>query len=133
MHDRVFRFDTAGFQWTCAHEGQYDVAVSRVLQTQAINWIDLVCLPAGHSVGTHTHGLDDEEIYIVISGTGTMTVEDDDVAVRAGDVVHNPPGGTHGLVNSGESELRVVVVGVPSSDGATEKYVEREVVSCKEE
>jgi mannose-6-phosphate isomerase-like protein (cupin superfamily) len=117
MADRVYRFETAGFNWTIAHEGNAEVAVSRVLCTHAINWIDLVRIPPGHGIGLHTHGTDDEEIYIIVDGTGTMTVEDHSLPVGPGDVAHNPVGGTHGLLNSGSVEMRLVVVGVPAAQG----------------
>lgn len=85
-----------------------------MLGSAAINWVDLVRIPPGHSIGCHTHGHEDEEVYIVIDGKGILTIEDRQIEVGAGDVAHNPPGGTHGLHNHGERELRLVVIGVPA-------------------
>jgi mannose-6-phosphate isomerase-like protein (cupin superfamily) len=122
MTERVYRFGTAGFDWTIAHEGNAEVAVSRVLSTSAINWIDLVRIPPGHGIGRHTHGADDEEIYIIVDGTGTMTVEERDFPVGPGDVAYNPAGGTHGLLNDGSRELRLVVVGVPAAQARRQAF-----------
>ncbi|CAH2784465.1 MAG: hypothetical protein CBHOC_1716 [uncultured Caballeronia sp.] len=44
-----------------------------------------------------------------------MMVEDSHYPVAAGDVIHNPSGGTHGLVNDGLNEMRLAVVGLPAS------------------
>jgi mannose-6-phosphate isomerase-like protein (cupin superfamily) len=41
-----------------------------------------------------------------------MRVENDEVDVKPGDVIVNPPGGTHGLANTGSEPLRMVVLDV---------------------
>lgn len=71
-------------------------------------------MPPGTSIGVHTHGPADEEIYVVVSGSGRMWLEGEEFAVGPGDVVVNRRRGTHGLVNTGEGELRLVVVEVPA-------------------
>lgn len=65
--------------------------------------------------GLHTHGLDDEELYVIVAGTGTMTVDDLQFEVGPGDVVINRPGGAHGLANTSRHNLRIVVI----DNGAT--------------
>lgn len=114
MPERLHRFAEAEFKWECAHGGNETIAFARVLGSAAINWVDLVRIPPGSSIGCHTHGHEDEEVYIVIDGKGILTMEEWQVEVGAGDVAHNPPGGRHGLYNHGERELRLVVVGVPA-------------------
>lgn len=114
MLERLHRFADAAFKRECAHGGIDTIAFARVLGSAAINWVDLVRIPPGHSIGCHTHGHEDEEVYIVIDGKGILTIEDRQIEVGAGDVAHNPPGGTHGLHNHGERELRLVVIGVPA-------------------
>ena len=46
-----------------------------------------------------------------------MRVENEDVEVGPGDVIVNPPGGTHGLANTGVEPLRMVVLDVNARDG----------------
>jgi mannose-6-phosphate isomerase-like protein (cupin superfamily) len=75
----------------------------------------LTVVPPGASIGVHTHGPADEEIYVVVSGAGLMRLERDEFMVGPGDVVVNSRRGTHGLVNTGEAELRLVVVEVPAA------------------
>lgn len=113
--DRIFTFEDAQFHWSRAHNGAADIASARVMRSGAISWIDLVRLPTGSDIGPHTHSIDEEEVYIVIEGRGTMMVEDSHYPVAAGDVIHNPPGATHGLVNDGLNEMRLAVVSLPAS------------------
>jgi mannose-6-phosphate isomerase-like protein (cupin superfamily) len=119
MHqDRRLSFDEARFETTVAHEGRNTIDVSRATSEvpgSACNFIDLCVVPAGSSIGVHTHGDDDEEIYIVIDGRGRMRVDDRSFDVGPGDVIVNPPGGTHGLDNDGDVPLRFVVVDVATS------------------
>ena len=63
----------------------------------------------------HTHGPADEEIYVIVSGFGLMRVEEEEFIVGPGDVVVNNRLGTHGLINTGEAELRLVVIEVPAA------------------
>lgn len=100
---------------TTAHNGNGLIDSDRVLASRdrsAINFIDLVVIPVGASIGEHRHALTDEEIYIVIDGSGTMSMNGRRFEVAAGSVIHNPPGGTHGLTNTGTQALRLVVVDV---------------------
>lgn len=112
-NNRIFRFEQATFTHANAHDGVGNIAYARVLSGTAINWIDLVSVPPGTSIGPHRHGQDDEEVYIIVSGQGRMTVEHEEIEVGPGDVIHNPPAGRHGLRNLSDTALRVVVVGVP--------------------
>jgi mannose-6-phosphate isomerase-like protein (cupin superfamily) len=79
-------------------------------------FLDLVTVPVGSTIGVHTHGDADEEICVVIGGSGRMSLELEEFAVGAGDVITNPPGGTHGLVNTGAGPLTLVVLDLAVSD-----------------
>ncbi len=112
----VYRNADAEFRVLNAHDGDGEVLSARVADDKAhhgLNFIDMTEVPAGHSIGIHTHDMDNEEIYVVLSGIGLMTIEDRTVEVKTGDVVVNPPGGTHGLRNPGPDVLKIVVLEIP--------------------
>lgn len=115
---RFFSFADAQLRATVAHEGTGHVLTARVLTRSdgsACQFVDLTEIPPGHSVGIHTHGRGDEEVYVIISGHGRMRVENDELDVGPGDVIVNPPGGTHGLANTGQEPLRMVVLDVAAT------------------
>lgn len=109
-----YTFAAARFDDVVAHEGAGAVGAARVMERAGpgVAFVDLVVVPAGSSIGDHTHGTADEEVYVIISGSGTMAVDGQHVDVAAGDVVVNRPGGRHGLDNTGDEPLRLVVVDV---------------------
>lgn len=108
---RHYGFSSAAMRREIAHGGDGEIETARVESCpDGVEFIDLTFIPSGGSVGIHRHALDNEEIYVIISGEGAMTVEDDTFPVVAGDVIVNDPGGTHGLRNTGPGELRMVVV-----------------------
>jgi len=106
-----------------AHGGAGLVSFRRVLSANAFegpwNFVDYAVLPPGASIGRHTHG-DNEELYLVLEGQGTMHLEGREFPVRAGHVVVNPRGGTHGLVNDSREPLRLIVIEVACTNGERE-------------
>jgi mannose-6-phosphate isomerase-like protein (cupin superfamily) len=97
-----------------AHEGIGQVRSRRVASFDDFagecNFIDYAELAPGTSIGEHWHGDDSEELYLVLSGSGDMKLGEETLCVTGGDLVRNPPGGLHGLVNTGTETLRLVVV-----------------------
>jgi mannose-6-phosphate isomerase-like protein (cupin superfamily) len=81
----------------------------------ACNFIEVASLPPGTSIGRHRHAATDEELYLVLAGEGEMWRDGETFRVGPGDLVRNPPGAEHGLVNVGREELRIFVfdLGVP--------------------
>ena len=67
-------------------------------------------LAPGVSIGVHPH--DHEEYYYILSGEGVMTLDSERVPITAGDLTAIYPGGSHGLENTGETEMRIIVIGV---------------------
>lgn len=113
---RILRFAEQKFEDQIAHEGKGHIRACRARQGHDgvhCNFIDCVIVPPGTSIGVHTHMADNEELYVVLSGTGIMTVGTEESAVGPGDVIINPPGGTHGLRNTGPQEIRLIVVEYP--------------------
>lgn len=96
-----------------AHAGDGLIRFARIADgatlAGACNFIDYAELPPGASIGRHRHGEDEEELYLVLSGAGTMWRDGQSFAVREGDLVRNPPGGEHGLRNDGAVPLRLFV------------------------
>jgi mannose-6-phosphate isomerase-like protein (cupin superfamily) len=114
--ERHYSFEECAFERARAHGGALEISFARVLARQrgSIRFIDLSVLGPGADIGTHTHAIDNEELYIVVSGKGLMTLDGRELEVGPGHVILNRPGGTHGLRNIGEQELRIVVVEVES-------------------
>ncbi len=68
-------------------------------------------LPPGASIGIHTH-TSDQEYYYIVSGRGVMTLDGQEHEVAAGDITAVLPGGSHGLANHSDGDLRVIVISV---------------------
>ncbi len=96
-----------------AHGGQGAIDFARVAGADqlegACNFIDLAIVPPGASIGRHAHAADEEEFYLVLSGRGRMWRDGREIDVAPGDLIRTPPGGSHGLVNSGDEALRLFV------------------------
>ena len=115
-----FSFSAERLSEVVAHDGAGHVLTTRVVSPgdgSGFRFVDLTEIPAGSSVGLHTHGVEDEEIYVIISGRGRMRLESREFEVGPGDVIRNAPGGTHGLVNIGAEPLRMVVLDVNAPAG----------------
>jgi mannose-6-phosphate isomerase-like protein (cupin superfamily) len=61
-------------------------------------------VPVNADIGIHTHALDNEEMYIIVSGAGRIHLDGREFEVGAGDGIVNRPSGTHGLVNIGNTD-----------------------------
>ncbi len=115
MSGRVLRFDEHELRAEQAHDGDGELFTARAIAREPgdlVTFVDLTVVPPGVSVGRHTHSTDDEELYVVVAGTGVAELDGVEVEVGPGDVVVNPPGGTHALRATGDVPLRMVVVDV---------------------
>jgi mannose-6-phosphate isomerase-like protein (cupin superfamily) len=65
-------------------------------------------LPPGTSIGAHAHG-NNEEVYVILEGSGTMSINGETHEVRAGDVILNRPYWSHGLENTSQAGLKILV------------------------
>jgi mannose-6-phosphate isomerase-like protein (cupin superfamily) len=74
-----------------------------------------VTLPAGAVIGTHSHE-SDAEYYYFLSGRGRMTLDGKVHEVCPGDVSVVFPGGSHGLANESDSELRMIAISIPGEE-----------------
>ncbi|KKD59999.1 cupin [Grimontia sp. AD028] len=67
--------------------------------------------PGYESTEYHVHYFEDECVYI-LSGSATVTIDDEDFEVGEGDFIGYPAGGLpHIMTNTGDETLRCIVVG----------------------
>ena len=78
----------------------------------SVDFIDRMVVPPGSTVGTHRHGANEEEMYVMLAGEATMTLEGETVTVRRGDMILNPPAGSHGLINDSAAPVDLLVIQV---------------------
>jgi mannose-6-phosphate isomerase-like protein (cupin superfamily) len=108
-----FDFESLQFERVTAHGGRAEIQFKRAVTAGAggsYNFLDMSIIPPGSEIGTHTHSSGNEELYIVITGRGRMLLDDREFDVGPGHVIINRSGGTHGLRNTGDSDLRLVVI-----------------------
>ena len=73
---------------------------------------DVYCFEPGQSQAAHAHA-DSDKIYFVLEGDGRISVGDEERDVAAGTAVLAPAGSAHGVVNSSDKRLRVLVFMAP--------------------
>ena len=64
----------------------------------------------------HTHN-EQEEVYLVLGGSGRAKVEDELVDLKQWDALRVPPGITRALESGGDGMEILVIGGAPSADG----------------
>ena len=74
----IRNFQSAPSAWGAAHEGKGQVK-NALLYGDAdfstnLRFVIYTELPPGTSIGYHTHG-NDEEVYVILEGLGTMTID----------------------------------------------------------
>lgn len=80
-----------------------------------VDFMDRVVVPPGSTIGYHKHG-NNEEMYVVLGGQGTMTLDNEPVTVKKGDMILNPAHGEHGLVNDSNSDIDLLVIQIRLRD-----------------
>ncbi len=64
-------------------------------------------LHSGSAIGYHLQT--EDEIYYIISGTGEMQMNGKTFAVKAGDAILTRPGSSHGLKQTGNEDLSIII------------------------
>ncbi len=82
-----------------------------------IRFVHETVVPPGASIGLHAH-TDDEELYLVASGSGVMTLDRAERPIGPGACAIVRTGGSHGLRNTGDEDLVLFVVCVEGSGAA---------------
>jgi mannose-6-phosphate isomerase-like protein (cupin superfamily) len=78
-------------------------------RNMSVTWLEV---PEGIDQELHSHE-EAEQVYIVVSGQGTMTVAGDKQEVGEGDLVLVPPATDHSIANSNSADLCCVSVQSP--------------------
>lgn len=74
----------------------------------AVNFVEVE--PGGTAFGYHWHEMN-EEVFYIISGSGTVKNANGNIAVKAGDAITLPPGpaGAHVISNASQTEKLVYI------------------------
>jgi mannose-6-phosphate isomerase-like protein (cupin superfamily) len=75
----------------------------------SVTWL---VIPAGAEQTLRSHE-EAEQAYVVVRGSGTMSVAGDTQRVGEGDLILVPPATDHAIANDGEGELACVSVQSP--------------------
>ena len=86
-----------------------------------MTWVE--CAP-GSQQPLHAHP-ESEQVYVIVSGEGTMLVESEQRSVRAGDTIFIPPGSEHAIRNDSGSELVFASAASPPFDEPTGEFAYR--------
>ncbi len=86
----------------------------------SVNWLEV---PPGVREELRSHE-EAEQVYVVVSGTGTMSATGDTQNLAQGDLVLIPPATEHSVANDGEEPLALVSVQSPAVS-AEELYSRR--------
>ena len=103
-----------------AHEPRYaarTAAVARRLGARKLGYRVIELPPGKRGWPLHHHHVN-EEMFVVLSGTGVFRLGEDCIPVAAGDVVAAPAGGpetAHQFVNEGAEPLRYLAVSTMES------------------
>ncbi len=99
---------------TDCHGGSGNLECRLVLDagdTEAIAFMHDDRLEPGAVIGEHTHE-GSEEVYLVVEGHGTMIVDGEERPIGPGDVSVCRSGHSHGIRNSPDGTMRLIVVGM---------------------
>jgi mannose-6-phosphate isomerase-like protein (cupin superfamily) len=71
----------------------------------------IVSIYPGGAVPPHEH--DEEEVYLILSGSGEMTVGEETRSVKKGDAVYITPSFKHSLKNTGKDDMEMLFTYAP--------------------
>ena len=73
-----------------------------------VRFINYTVIPPFGSFGLHKHG-NDNEFYVILNGEGVYEEDGVEAKVKKGDIIMNAPMGNHGIRNTGENNMEVLV------------------------
>ena len=86
------------------------------IQSENFSMGYVVLEPNGGQVPWHNQ--EQEEVYMILQGTGEMCVDDEKSEISAGQMVYMPPTKFHQLTNTGDTPLHMMYCYVPGGDVA---------------
>jgi mannose-6-phosphate isomerase-like protein (cupin superfamily) len=89
-------------------------------RNMSVTWLEV---PAGTEQELRSHE-EAEQVYVVVTGTGTMSATGDTQRLEVGDLVLIPPATDHAVANDGDQPLALVSVQSPAVS-ADELYSRR--------
>lgn len=102
---------------TDCHDGSGDLLCRTVLGAAdmdgCLSFMHDDMLEPGATIGAHTHE-GNEEVYFVAEGHGTMIVDGEESPIGPGDVSVCRSGHSHGIRNSQDGPMRLIVIGMSS-------------------
>jgi mannose-6-phosphate isomerase-like protein (cupin superfamily) len=100
------------------HDGVGDVLCTYLLRAgdsqSGIRFVHDDIIQPGSSIGEHEH-IGEEELYYILEGHGTMILDGEPLPIGPGDVSLVRSGHTHGLINTGDHDMRLLVLCVKPS------------------
>lgn len=115
MKKPIINVNEAEFGRTMRHGDRFDAriaALSTHVGAQKLAYNVTAVAPGKRAFPKHNH-LNNEELFFILEGSGTLRFGEEEHPVREGDCIACPPGGTdvaHQLVNTGDRELRYLAV-----------------------
>ncbi len=91
-----------------AHGGAVAQMILDQRTLKEIGFLACATLVKGKAIESHIDPV--EEIYFILTGEGEMSVGEEKRQVSPGDAVWIPAGSPHGLINSGDTDLFILVV-----------------------
>lgn len=80
--------------------------------------MNVVELPPGETIPEHTEAeSDQEEVFIVLSGTATMVIDGEDHPAPAGTFARLDPEPSRTVVNRSDAETTLLIVSAPRTSG----------------
>ncbi len=107
-------FDANTLEW--AEHPQFAGLFIKVLESRATHSgasLTLTRLAIGQSIGTHTHAVETETVYL-LKGCARLVHDQSEAILNAGGGVTIPPRIAHSLHNIGDSEIELIAIHVPA-------------------
>ncbi len=94
--------------------------VRKKLLSEPLLVAELVCYEAGQGTREHFH-MAQEEIYYILEGAGSITIDGETTAVKAGDMVFSPADVVHSIAASDDERMVMFFVKGPGEDARPSK------------
>lgn len=73
-----------------------------------VQFINYTVIPPNASFGLHSHE-NDNEFYVLLEGEGVYQQDGKEIKVKKGDIMMNAPYAEHGIYNTGDKDMELLV------------------------